>query len=160
MRTLIVYSTKYGTTEKCARILSEKLGGNTTLHNLKVSGTPDTNEFDTIIIGGSIYVGQMIKEVTDFCSNNTETLKNKKLGLFICCMRDKELAEQQLSTLYPKELLDKAMVKDYFGGEFIFSKMSFVDKLIAKVVAKAKEDVSTISEEKISSFANKIKAFA
>ncbi len=152
LKTLIAYSTKYGCTENCAKVLADKISGTVVLHNLKES-TPNTIEdYDSIIIGGSIYMGQIQKEVTEFCTKNLEIIKSKRIGLFVCCMREGETAENQLNTLFPKELLEVAIAKDYFGGAFAINKMSFMDKLIAKVIAKTNKDTSKILNESINKF--------
>ena len=86
MKTLIVYATKHGCTEKCANELKNNLTGEIELHNLKKSVKTDLNDFWTIIIGGSIHVGQVQKNVKQFCLNNLDLLIEKKIGLFLCCM--------------------------------------------------------------------------
>ncbi|KAB3532814.1 flavodoxin domain-containing protein [Alkaliphilus serpentinus] len=156
MKTLIVYGTKYGCTEGCAKDLAKEVTGEVELCNLKNSKPADLEKYDKVIIGGSIVMGGIQKEVTEFCSTNLETLKGKKLGLFICCMRDGETAETQFNSAFPKELVEAATIKGYFGGEFILKKMTFIDKLIVKKVAKVSSDTSNILKENIHKFAEKM----
>jgi menaquinone-dependent protoporphyrinogen oxidase len=68
-------------------------------------------------------------------------------------MSEGDAADQTLNKVFPKELLTSAVVKDYFGGEFNFEKMNFMDKFITKKVAKIDTDVSNIHEDKINQFA-------
>lgn len=158
MNTLIVYSTKYGCTEKCARMLAKKLEGRVDLCNLKKSNAADLAQYDKVIVGGSVYIGRIQKEVREFCSANLETLKNKKAGYFICCMRNGEEAEAEINEAFPQELLRSAAAKDYFGGEFIFKKMNFMERMIVKKVSKIDKDTSNILEDNISRFAQLINA--
>ncbi|GAA0181489.1 flavodoxin domain-containing protein [Clostridium sediminicola] len=160
MKTLIVFSTKYGTTEKCAKILKEKLNGDIDLCNLKKTDEVEIFNYDKVIIGGSIYVGQIQKEVKKFCSENLNKLKKKRVGLFICCMNEKS-GQEQLNNSFPKELLISAVAKETFGGEFRFSKMNFFEKFIIKTISKkdenmppidTKKDISKIVEENINKF--------
>ncbi|WHH57137.1 flavodoxin domain-containing protein [Petroclostridium sp. X23] len=165
MNTLIVYGTKHGTTEKCASLLSKKLNGKVDLHNLKTAGIPDIAPYDKVIIGGSIYAGRIQKEISQFCTQNLNAFKNKKMGLFICAMF-KDNAEAQLKNSFPEELLNAACAKECFGGEMKFSVMSFGEKFITKMVSKmaakkdatlppldTKKDISLICEETIDQFA-------
>ncbi|MCC5911081.1 MAG: flavodoxin domain-containing protein [Clostridiaceae bacterium] len=152
MSTLIIYATKYGCTEKCAKMLSEKLQGKVELWNLKENKTIDFTQYDKIILGGSIHMGKIQKEVTELCSKNLNQLKDKKLGLFICCMREGDTAETELNSSFPQKLLDHAVATGCFGGEFIFKKMNFIDKMIIKKVANTNKDTSAISEESIYRF--------
>lgn len=153
MNTLIAYATKHGCTEKCASILSEKLTGEVELYNLKEIKNVDISKYDKVIIGGSIYIGKIQKEVSDFSLTRLNQLKEKKVGLFICGMREGKTAETELKDSFPTELYSMATARGVFGGEFIFKKMNFFERLIVKKVSKVEKDVSNISEENINEFA-------
>ncbi len=161
MNTAIVYSTKYGCTEKCAIFLKDKLSGSIDLYNLKSNINIDISTYNKIIIGGSIYAGKIRREVSEFCSANNELLKQKKIGLFICGMLH-ENAETEINSSYSEDLLNSAIVKEFFGGEFRFDKMKSLDKFLVKLVSKDKNqsqidtsnDISTISEDIINNFAH------
>ncbi|WP_366924504.1 flavodoxin domain-containing protein [Metallumcola ferriviriculae] len=161
MNTLVAYASKYGCTENCARMLSEKLTGEVDLCDLKTAKIVDLSKYDKVIVGGSIYAGKVRKEVSDFCSTNLNVLKEKNLGLFVCGMLEDQ-AEMELNNSYPSELLTKALVKEFMGGKFQFKKMKLPEKFIVKMVSKAdksrpaldtSKDVSTISEQTITRFA-------
>jgi len=158
MKTLIAYGTKHGCTEKCSELLSERLMGKVDIINLKNGRNIDLEEYDNVIIGGSIYMGKIQKEVNEFTTKHLDILKDKKIGLFICCMRDGELAENELMESFPQELIKDAVVKEYFGGEFIFKKMNFMERLIVKKVSNIDSDTSNLSINKIEEFANKFNA--
>ncbi|KJS85276.1 MAG: flavodoxin [Peptococcaceae bacterium BICA1-8] len=148
MSTLIVYSTKYGCAEKCARMLSEKITGKVDLCNLKTSKAVDLAAYDKVVIGGSIYIGKVQKEVSRFCLENMSILKEKKLGLFICGMF-KEHAEKELKDSFPVELLNNALAKEFLGGEFVFKKMNPVERLMVKKIAKVDKELTDILEENV-----------
>ena len=152
MNTIIVYATKYGCTEKCAERLKEQLIGKVDLLNLKTTKTIDLANYDKVIIGGSIYMGRIQKQVTEFCTKYMDALKKKKVGLFICCMRDGDLAEAELNSAFPQELCFHVVAREYFGGEFILKKMNALDRFITKRVAKTDKDISSINENNISRF--------
>ena len=153
MNTLILYGTKYGSAERCAAMLSEQLDGEVDVFDLKAVKEVDLSKYGRVIIGGSIYMGRIQKEVSEFCTNNAEVLKEKKLGFYICCMREGDIAEKQIYDSFPHELLTNSVAWDYFGGEFIFKKMGFMDRFIVKRVSKIEQDTSSISESKINKFA-------
>jgi menaquinone-dependent protoporphyrinogen oxidase len=153
MKTLIIYGSKHGATEKCTNLLKGKLDGEVTTVNVKKDQVPDIALFDKVIIGGSIYIGSIQKEIKEFCSKNVDTLKDKKLGLFICCMRDGNEAQTQITAAFPQELISNASAWDYFGGEFTFSKMNMIEKFITKKIAKIDKDTSNILTDNIDQFA-------
>lgn len=151
---VILYATKHGTTEKCAKLLEKKLSGKTVLINLKDSRKIDLSAYDNVIIGGAIYMGKVQKEVTGFCKENSKLLLNKKLGIFICGMSDD--IEKEFTASYPKEILERAEAKECFGGEFIFENMSFFERFIIKKIAKTDSNISKLSEESINRFVEKM----
>lgn len=158
MSILIAYSSKHGCSEKCAVILKEQLHGKVDLINLKEKNDLELNKYNKVILGGSIYVGKIQKEISEFCDKYLDDLKQKKIGLFICGMQDDETVQKQLNENFPKELLEIAEVKSYFGGEFIFNKLNFMEKLIVKKVVKIQSDKSNILEDNIFKFAEEINA--
>ena len=156
MKTLIAFCTTHGCTEKTANELKNFLGNNTTLCNLKKDQVPDLDIFDRIIIGGSIHAGKIQKTVKLFCDRNIEILKQKELGLFICCMESGENAQKQLVNAFPAELHDAAKASTYFGGEFNFGKMNFFEKLMVKKIAHVEESISMIDHSAIQMFSNRM----
>lgn len=153
MNTLIVFSTKHGCTEKCVKILYKELKDNVDLVNLNTSKDTNISKYDKVIIGGSIYIGRIQKEVREFCSKYLEELKEKKIGLFICGMQEGDSINTEINQNFPKELIEMATVIKHFGGEFDFSKMNFFEKLIVKIVAKTSSNKSNILNDNINSFA-------
>lgn len=157
MKTLIVYGSKYGCTEKCANLISKELNNEADLINLKKVKNINLSEYDKVIIGGSIYMGRIRKEVTKFCTKNLGKLKEKRIGLFICGMQAGESINTELDANFPEELVKIAVAKKSLGGEFLLNKMSFFDKFIIKKVLKVTGDRSNISEDKIHEFAEAMK---
>ena len=149
MSALIAYASKHGCTEKCAEKLAEKLDEKVDLYNLKSGKSLDISLYDKVIIGSSVYVGKVHKEATEFCTKNLSELRNKKVGLFICGSQEGEALKLELDGAYPQELQSKAVAMECFGGEFTFSKMSFMEKTIVKVIAKTNKDSSNIKDVKL-----------
>lgn len=150
MNTLVVYASKYGCAEKCAKMVANKLKDNVDLINLKDTKNVDFSKYDKVIIGGSIYIGKIQKEVTEFCSKYLDVLKNKSIGLFICGMQEDAAIEAEINTNFPQELLKIAQAKEHLGGEFIFEKMNFFEKMIVKKVSKITSNKSNVLEDNIS----------
>ncbi len=157
MNTLIVYASKYGCTEKCARLIKEELNDQIDLINLKNVKDINLSNYDKVIIGGSIYIGKIQKEVTEFCSKHLDKLSDKRIGLFICGMVEGEAINTELNANFPPELLKIAEVKEYIGGEFLLDKMSFIDKMIVKKISKVTSNKSNILVDKIHEFAQLMK---
>ena len=153
MSTLIVYITSHGCTEKAAQMLAEQLKDEVTLVNMKKRSRLDFSLYDTIIIGGSIHAGRIQGRVKRFCQAHLDTLKQKRLGLFLCCMEEGDNAQKQFDEAFPAELRTHAAVTGLFGGEFNFDRMNFIQRAIIKKIAGTTENVSKIKKDNIHQFA-------
>lgn len=151
MKTLIVYTSKYGCTAKCAAILAEELGEDVLLANL-AEGTPDLTDYDGIILGAPVYAGNIPGKAKKFLAKNLDQLMQKKVGLFICCGQF-ETGLDQLNTAYPKELTDCASAKASFGGAISLEKLNFLLRTMLKKIMKIKESFEYIDRRAITAFA-------
>lgn len=102
MNTLITYATKYGSTKTCAQRLAKEMTGNVSIIELKKNLKIDINDYDTIIIGSSIYMGRYLGAVRKFVYRNADILKKKRLGLFICHMDKETPADDVMAKNMPK----------------------------------------------------------
>jgi menaquinone-dependent protoporphyrinogen oxidase len=154
MKSIIVYSTKYGSVEKASKMLKEKLKGEVALVNIMKEKAPSLEGYDTVILGGSVYVGKVQKELTGYISKNLSELTKKRIGLFICgALKENEKLAEEFNNAFPEELYDKALAKEVFGYEFNFEKMSFIDKMATEKIIGIKSSVSEFKEDIIDSFA-------
>lgn len=157
MRTAIVYATKHGTTEKVAQKIKEGLGEDKVqLFNLKKDKNFDINQFEQIIVGGSIHAGNIQKSIKNFIETHTQELLQKYLGLFLCCMYEDE-AQEQFDRAYPEFLRSHATSNKLIGGELLFEEMNFFEKALIKKMAGVQESVSKIDQKKIEELVTEMK---
>ena len=168
MKTLILFTSKYGSAEKCANLLGEKLNGDVNIINLKQTKDVTLSDYDKVIVGCSIYAGNVQAEIKDFCTNNLDSLLGKPFGLFMSCMTDKnEEIRSYAEKSFSNELINHATVIDSLGAVFNFKKMNFFERQVIKMILNSKNktgefnikvdgktNISTISNEKILKFAS------
>jgi menaquinone-dependent protoporphyrinogen oxidase len=153
MRVLVIYTTSHGTSEKVAnQIIDAIYAEHKQVCNLKKNKVPNLKEFDTIIIGSSIHAGTIPKKMKKFCERNREELLKKRLGLYLCHMYEDEAASDQFKNAFPESLRDHAFASGLFGGEFLFEKMNFFEKLIVKRVVGVTETTSKLNTKAIVDF--------
>lgn len=153
MKTLIIYATKHGCTAKVAGMLQSKLAGEVQTVNVKKDAIPSLNEFDKVILGGSIYVGKLQPELHKFITEHVSILLKKQFGLYLCAGENDPAARQTLlETVFP-ELSGHAIVKEVMGGEFNITDMNFLEKLAIRMITGKLENSSTLSAEAIQRFA-------
>ena len=131
MKIAIVYATKYGCTKKCAEILKSYLHGEVSIYSAKADKI-NLSQYDAVFIGGSVYMGKIQKEITQFCKHNLKQLLHKKIGLFACCYTPKD-TEGFFETLYP---IDHASYVTSVGGIMDYEKMNFLYRKLFQSLKK------------------------
>lgn len=155
--TLIVYASRRGDEEKCAREIFNLIDGKVDICDLSNRESfPDASTYDTVIIGSSVYHGKVLELVSNFCRINLDILTRKRLGLFIICPDSGERAEKELQEAYPPELFNSAIARDYFGGEIDPSRLSILEKIITYRLSGSRKPSIPASREKIKKFAKKM----
>ncbi|MFC1569526.1 flavodoxin domain-containing protein [bacterium] len=156
MKTLIVYASMHGCTEQVVEKLKADLTGEVKIQNLKDKTPIFVNAFDTILIGGSIHAGMIQGSVKKFCKKQMDTLLQKQVGLFLCCM-DQDRAQEQFDNAFPEALRLHAKVQGLFGGAFDFDKMNFIQKAIIKKISGVEDSVNNLNETAIHKFIEALK---
>ena len=157
MKILIVFATRYGTTEKCSRMLGEifkKKGHEVDIVNLKENRKVNPGDYDAVAVGGSFMMFRMNSIVKRFVSRNLKALLTVKAGIFMCGADEKW--EEEIKKGFPEELLGKAVAKGYFGYEMLWDKMAPFFRNMLQKEYKTDEPVSKIMEDNIKKFADDI----
>jgi menaquinone-dependent protoporphyrinogen oxidase len=150
---VIVYMSKHGTTEKVANMIKDSINNEpVTLINLKTFKNPDVSKCNLIIIGGSIHVGKIQKNVTRFCKKNEKLLLTKKIGLYLCCMFKGDEAQKEFNKAYSEKLRNHAKAKALMGYELYFEKMNPVIRSIMKKLTGESQNVYNIDIESFNGF--------
>lgn len=159
-RTVIIYSSKYGTTEKVANMIAEKISetNDVTLIALNEVPNPDISGYEKVILGTSIYMGKPRDNMKDFTKKKEAVFENKIVGLFICGGETKQDKQaEELKKAYPDYLHNMAKVESFMGGEYNLEKMSSFERKAIKMISKVKESTSFLNYEAIGNFANQMK---
>ena len=158
MRSLIAYRTKYGTVAACARTLAAKIGGDVALADLADARDVRLREYDTVIIGGSIYAGKLQRKVVSFCEKNRSVLLQRRVGIFLCCLYEGEEALMQLQSAFPDWLLAHAFARALPGGEIHYDRLTFLDRLLVRSLPHRTGDFSRMHPEALDDLAAAVKS--
>ena len=153
MKTLILYASKYGAVKEIAKRIADKLG-NAVLHDLKQKNVPQLSDFDLIIIGSSVYAGQIRKEAKAFAAKNAEELSKKPLGIFLSCFTDDS---SYFTKNFPPQIIESAKSKAMPGGIFDPTKAGGFERFMVKLAMKETAYVNKIDDNKIAQFAESLK---
>lgn len=152
MNTIIIYYSKYGTTEKCANLLAEKISEGADVVCYADRKNIDLGSYDTVIIGAPVYMG-MLKKMKAYCEANLEKLMTKRIGLFVCHMDFDNPIREKMKEFFPKELMEHASAAMGFGGGYQVDKMNKFHKFIFEKVAKSEGSEDKVQYDAIESFA-------
>ena len=115
MKTLIVYDSKHGSTEKICNWIKKGIG-DADIYN--VNNVSSLN-YDLILVGSPIYFGKPLKSVISFLDDKRDELKNKRIIPFVVCIRN---GKKYLSKL--KNFIPNTEDGKIFRGRFLFHKLN------------------------------------
>jgi menaquinone-dependent protoporphyrinogen oxidase len=153
---LIAYCSKYGTTARCARILAERITGQTELVDLRAVRDPDVARFDVILIGGSVYGGKIQRQVPAFCERNRDALLRRHAGIFLCCLSHGERAAAQVQGAFPEWLLAHAFARCLPGGELRYSSLTLADRILVRGLTRSLTDRSLLKIDALESLGDAV----
>ena len=155
MKTLILYTSKYGTTAKIAQQMASCFD-DVTLIDLNNPTDFSLSQFDTVIIGTPVYAGNIAKAVKQFLNANQAILKPMNYGIFVCGL-EKEHKPEFFTQNFPAVLLENATIIKEVGGYFDPARSSFIEKSLMKMITKSTAIQNTINEEAITELVTALK---
>lgn len=153
----ILYSSKYGTTATICQSIGKQLEAKASVTLVDIGRKNDIclSDYDTVVLGTSIYAGKPRKQLSQWCDRNEAILKEKRLFLFVCGM-DKPHAATELEAAYSSSLRQHAIATTFFEGEYRLETMRFFDRMILQLLIKVKEPLRRTYNETVKDFADKI----
>ncbi|HML04724.1 MAG TPA: flavodoxin domain-containing protein [Methanobacterium sp.] len=122
-KTLLIYESKYGTTQKIAKHLSMVLGP---AKYIKTNEFNDLyKDFDFIVIGSPVYSGKLDPMIYEFVKNNEDWLKEKPVALFSTSLSPKD-GNKNLDEL--GKITGNIISKKALGGVLKFNTLNDEDK--------------------------------
>jgi menaquinone-dependent protoporphyrinogen IX oxidase len=126
MKGLIIYKSKYGSTKKYAKWISEKFNFDciSPKHFHKI----DIKKYDTIILGSLVYRGKL--KIRDFLVNNWAKVKDKEVLLYAvgAAKPSSKAFEKFYFSNIPKHIRNKITFFP-LRGKFNFKQLTIFDKI-------------------------------
>lgn len=137
MKTLIAYASKTGASEKCARMLAERIPDSTLCDLCREK--PDPNAYEQVIVGGGVRMGALHVDARQYLDGCKPVLLQKRLGLYLCAGFAEKAGEIFANNVDP-ELRAHAVACECFGGEIDMGKLHGFDRLITKMALRSFKD--------------------
>lgn len=135
MKTLIIYSTKTGTTKKCAALLAANIGADSCDLFEISDDIPEISGYECVVIGSNVRMGVIDKKISAYLEKHKSELFETKFGIFLCCCLADKVSDAITKNL-SDEFMDHAAIIDCFGGELPKDKIKGMDKLIVNSIIK------------------------
>lgn len=144
MKTLILYDTKYGFTEKCALYLHAKIQESDIQ---KLSDDIDIAGYDKILLGTYIYVGEINENACNFLIKHKNKLLSKKLGIFCAGLNKIDFSNAVQKSIDPEIFYHAKIVNP--GGKVIIENLTFFEKRKIKKRINIIEDTEEFYPENL-----------
>jgi len=131
MKILIAYDSGKGTVKTAVERMIRQLDHLDVTQVSLMDTIPDPNDYDLIVVGGSVRFGKLRARARKYLSDNEEVLSQKVLGLFFCCGLTEE-QEYYAEKIFPKALRDSAFHIAFFGGSLNGEGLPFFDRMMVK----------------------------
>ena len=144
-RVLVTYATRAGATAEIAAAIAETLAVRGYAVDVKpVKEKPNVAGYAAVVLGSAIRMGGWLPEAVDFVKANQAALNSLPVALFTVHMLNTgdDEASRTARAAYlnaVRPLLNTAEAV-YFEGKMDFSRLSFLDKVIAKMVKAVEAD--------------------
>jgi menaquinone-dependent protoporphyrinogen IX oxidase/nitroimidazol reductase NimA-like FMN-containing flavoprotein (pyridoxamine 5'-phosphate oxidase superfamily) len=157
LKTLVVYSGKYGTTEEVAKTISLITGPARycTVDNFK----EEYRDFDFVVLGAPIYEERVDPAMVEFVKENSAWLAKKAVAAYCTCL-DTNGGLRELNNLAFDYQINFLTLKA-LGGRLILDKLDSEDKVaieeFLELVKLPRQDMDFYNEEEVIKFALKLK---
>jgi menaquinone-dependent protoporphyrinogen oxidase len=155
MKFLIVYGTTEGQTRKIARFMEKQLldAG----HQVEISDTTDEppapNNYDAILIGGSVHMHKYQTALTHYIKSHVEVLNKKHGGFFsvsLAIASDLEEEHREVEKI-TKDFLEqtgwKPVMITQMAGALKYTEYDFMKRMIMKMISKKEGRTTDTSKD-------------
>lgn len=142
MKTLIIYSTMYGSAKRCAEVIAENCS-DAELFEAKKAGGVNIEDYDRVVISASIHAGAFSGKLVKLVRNRELQLLSRPLDFLICCAEEHRISEYMENAFEPV-LRDHVRRLVYGGFQFNFSRMNPVVRAVIRKISGLNESVDQL----------------
>ena len=145
---LVAYASKCGSTAEIADVIGQVLHEQGASVDVSpVDKVTDISEYQAIVVGSAIRMGKCLSEAKKFVQTHQKALQEKSSAYFAVCLslhedsdEKRREAEHYLDAL--REMAEPQATA-VFAGKMDFSRLSFLDRMIVKMVKSPEGDFRT-----------------
>ena len=144
-KVLVAYASRCGSTAEVGQAIADQLcARGATVDVCSVEEVQDVAAYDAVVLGSAIRMGKWLPAALELVEQNTAALQAKQTAFFTVHMlnADDSAASRQARAAYvePVHALMTPQYEAFFTGKMDMSKLSFLDRMVAKMVKSKDED--------------------
>jgi len=141
---LVAYASKCGSTGEVAQAIGQALCAHgATVDVRRVEEVGDVTGYDAFVVGSAIRMGAWLPQAKSFVEANAAHLRTAPTAFFTVHMLNLDDSEESKSAraayVAPMHAILTPQAEAFFAGKLDMSKMSFLDRMISKMM-KAKDE--------------------
>lgn len=136
MKVLIAYSSKQGTTAKCAEMLCDKLASaDVDMVDINKCAPKSPDNYDVVVLGSSVRFGSVSKNLKKYIKAHKQALNAMPSAVFLCCGYPDQF-DDYVKDQFPKDF-NPTCGFHCFGGELKPKQTKGIDKLFVSMVRRS-----------------------
>jgi menaquinone-dependent protoporphyrinogen oxidase len=144
-KVLVAYASKCGSTGEVAQAIAQELcARGMTVDVRRVSEVKDAAEYDAFVVGSAIRMGSWLGEAKKFVETNAAVLQAAPTAFFTVHMLNTDDSEESKTNraayVAPIHAVVQPQAEAFFAGKIDLGKMSFLDRMISKMMGAQDED--------------------
>jgi len=145
MTSIILYTSKKGSTKKCAQYVHAQ-NKKTELCSLS-DFQGEISRYDSLVLCSPIYFGQVPKKVRLFLQRNEEIILQKKVYIILNAM-NMDAYDTVLKSNFSDRLRAQAKIV-YGGGAYYFDKLNWLEKIVVRKFSGYKVTFEDLQYDKL-----------
>ncbi len=115
---LLIYDTKYGSTEIIARWIAEEIKD---IEIKKPNEVQSIDQYSLLVIGSPDYDDNPLKSIVEFIEKFKDKLKEKKIAIFVVCndIEESEYEGKKIGGIHNLDILKRLLPKENIALEYV-----------------------------------------
>jgi menaquinone-dependent protoporphyrinogen oxidase len=144
-KVLVAYASKCGSTGEVAQAIGQELCAHgATVDVRRIEEVGDVTGYDAFVVGSAIRMGNWLPQAKDFVEANAARLHTAPTAFFTVHMLNLDDSEESKTAraayVAPMHAILEPQAEAFFAGKLAMDKMSFLDRMISKMMKAKNED--------------------
>ena len=156
MKTLVVYDTRHGFTQRCVEMLQQEVP-DLEVWCLSNSQVPELGKYEQLLLGGPVYFGRYSRRLVAFVQKHQTLLKTKVCRFFVVGLSPRAAAQEYVKTALGPEWESHLSQLIFFGGAIQWEKLTWWEKWLLKTARHIETDASNFDLQEVQKLVSELR---